>query len=96
MSFVEEEALRVAEAQLDAGQGVPHEKVQLWLTKLARGRRISAAARSREGEQQSLDKAREEVRVAVAYYQAYGADHGDFADLMPAYETELGLDDAPV
>ena len=31
----EERALREAEAQLDAGQGVPHEVVRAWLQDLA-------------------------------------------------------------
>ena len=35
----EERALREAEAQLDAGRGVPHEVVRTWLQDLAAGRR---------------------------------------------------------
>ena len=29
-----------AEAEIDAGLGVPHEKVRLWLMKLAKGERV--------------------------------------------------------
>jgi predicted transcriptional regulator len=34
---VETSALAEAEAEIDAGKGVPHEKVREWLLKLARG-----------------------------------------------------------
>jgi predicted transcriptional regulator len=30
----------LAEAQIDAGLGVPHEKVRIWLMALARGERL--------------------------------------------------------
>jgi predicted transcriptional regulator len=33
----EARAIAEAEAELDAGKGVPHEKVREWLLKLARG-----------------------------------------------------------
>jgi predicted transcriptional regulator len=33
----EASAIAEAEAELDAGKGVPHEKVREWLLKLARG-----------------------------------------------------------
>jgi hypothetical protein len=33
----EAEAHAVAEAEVDAGKGIPHEKVREWLLKLARG-----------------------------------------------------------
>jgi predicted transcriptional regulator len=33
----EAHAIAEAEAELDAGRGVPHEKVREWLLKLARG-----------------------------------------------------------
>jgi hypothetical protein len=33
----EAEARAVAEAELDAGKGIPHEKVREWLLKLAKG-----------------------------------------------------------
>lgn len=37
-----ERALAEAQAQLDAGQGVPHESVCEWLKELAAGRRTSS------------------------------------------------------
>ena len=37
---IEEQALREAEAQLDAGQGVDHAVVSAWLDQLAEGRRM--------------------------------------------------------
>ena len=33
----EAEAQAIAEAELDAGKGIPHERVREWLLKLARG-----------------------------------------------------------
>jgi predicted transcriptional regulator len=30
----------IADAEIDAGAGVPHEKVREWLTKLAKGERV--------------------------------------------------------
>lgn len=37
----EEQALRDAEVQLDAGKGVDHVEVSAWLAELAKGNRIS-------------------------------------------------------
>lgn len=37
----EEQALREAEAQLDAGKGIDHAEVSAWLAELAKGKRIS-------------------------------------------------------
>ncbi len=31
---------RIADAEIDAGKGVPHEKVRVWLAKLAKGERV--------------------------------------------------------
>lgn len=36
----EEQALREAEAQLDNGQGVPHDRVVAWLDELAKGNKL--------------------------------------------------------
>ena len=37
---IEEQALRDAEAQLDAGMGINHTDVSVWLAELAKGNRI--------------------------------------------------------
>jgi predicted transcriptional regulator len=37
---IEARAIAEAEAEIDAGKGVPHEKVREWLLKLAKGENI--------------------------------------------------------
>jgi predicted transcriptional regulator len=38
---IEAKAIAEAEAEIDAGKGVPHAKVRAWLLKLARGEIVS-------------------------------------------------------